>query len=134
MTLFRHELRTTADEDVFPVTDLVRQDVYDSGIESGIVIIYSPHTTVGITINENADPDVKFDLLYGLNKIFPRSDPGYQQEDGNAFAHLKASTIGASETVIIEHGRLILGLWQDIYFCEFDGPRKRSFYVKVISD
>ena len=98
---------------------------------SGIAVIYCPHTTAGITINENADPDVVHDLLIGLNKAFPDL-PEFRHGEGNSTAHLKASAMGSSVTVIIENGKLLLGMWQGIYFCEFDPPRNRKFYVKVL--
>jgi secondary thiamine-phosphate synthase enzyme len=113
------------------ITSHVRQSVTDSGINKGIAIVYCPHTTAAITINENADPDVVHDLLLGLNAAFPdRSE--FRHAEGNSAAHLKASTIGSSATVIIENGSLVLGTWQGIYFCEFDGPRSRKFQVIVI--
>ncbi|MFY9474257.1 MAG: secondary thiamine-phosphate synthase enzyme YjbQ, partial [Bacillota bacterium] len=93
--------------------------------------VYCPHTTAGITINENADPDVVTDMLYGLGKTCPHH-PEYRHIEGNTTAHMKASIIGSSVTVIIENGRLLLGRWQGIYFCEFDGPRTRTCFVKVI--
>jgi len=98
---------------------------------SGIAVVYCPHTTAGITINENADPDVVHDLLIGLDKAFP-SRPEFRHGEGNSAAHLKASAMGSSVTVIIEGGKLLLGTWQSVYFCEFDPPRKRRFYVKVM--
>ena len=98
---------------------------------SGRAIVYCPHTTAGITINENADPDVVHDLLLGLNKAFPdRAE--FRHGEGNSAAHLKASAMGSSVTVIIDSGKLVLGTWQGIYFTEFDPPRNRKFYVKVL--
>jgi len=118
-------------EDFYDVTLQVREAVAKSGIVSGIAVIYCPHTTAGITINENADPDVVHDLLIGLGKAFPdRSE--FRHAEGNSTAHLKASAVGSSVTVIIEDGKLLLGTWQSVYFCEFDPPRTRQFYVKVI--
>lgn len=96
----------------------------------GIAVVYCPHTTAGITINENADPDVVRDLLFALDKTYPdRSE--FRHDEGNSAAHLKASCIGSSVTVIVDNGKLVLGTWQSIYFCEFDPPRSRKFYVKV---
>ncbi len=109
------------------VIDYTRKE----GIKNGIVIIYTPHTTAGITINEDADPDVVIDLINGINKIIPFIDE-YQHLEGNSAAHLKSSLFGGSETVIIENGELLLGRWQGIYFCEFDGPRTRKVYIKTI--
>ena len=109
------------------VTDAVTK----SGVADGVCVVFCPHTTAGITINENADPDVVHDMLLGLDKAFPdRAE--FRHFEGNSSAHLKASCVGASETVIIKNGRLLLGTWQSIYFCEFDPPRNRKFYVKVI--
>jgi secondary thiamine-phosphate synthase enzyme len=105
--------------------------VAESGVENGICVVFCPHTTAGITINENADPDVVHDILYGLDKAFPDRRE-FRHFEGNSSAHLKASCMGSSVTVIVEKGKLVLGTWQGIYFCEFDGPRTRNFYVKVM--
>jgi len=113
------------------VTPKVREAVSKSGVTDGIAVVYCPHTTAGITINENADPDVVRDLLIGLDKAFPdRAE--FRHAEGNSAAHLKASAVGSSATVIIDGGKLLLGTWQGIYFCEFDPPRERTFFVKVI--
>jgi secondary thiamine-phosphate synthase enzyme len=112
------------------ITREVQAAVTESGILSGICTIFVPHTTAGVTINENADPDVVRDILMELNKIVPLRD-GYQHMEGNSAAHIKASLFGFSQQVIVESGRLVLGTWQGIYFCEFDGPRQRQVYVKV---
>ena len=120
-------------EDFYNVTPQVREAVIKSGVMSGIAIVYCPHTTAGMTINENADPDVVHDLLIGLDKAFPdRSD--FRHAEGNSTAHLKASSMGSSVTVIIENGKPLLGTWQGVYFCEFDPPRSRKFYVKVLGE
>ena len=100
-------------------------------MDNGICIVYCPHTTAGVTVNENADPDVVIDLLYGLDKAFPDSTE-YRHSEGNSTAHLKASCIGSSVTLIVEKGSPILGTWQGVYFCEFDGPRERKYHIKVI--
>ncbi len=123
-------VNTTQREQLVDVTSLVREAVEESGLESGLAFCFVPHTTAGITINENADPDVQRDLIYKLNKEIPQQD-GYHHGEGNSDAHLKASLMGASEQVLIENGRLVLGTWQGIYFCEFDGPRNRKLFVKV---
>lgn len=117
--------------DFYDITPQVREAVVKSGITDGIAVVYCPHTTAGITINENADPDVVKDLLFGLDKTFP-DRPEFQHSEGNSAAHLKASVIGSSVTVIINSGKLLLGTWQGIYFCEFDPPRQRKFYVTVM--
>ncbi|WP_304225923.1 secondary thiamine-phosphate synthase enzyme YjbQ [Gracilinema caldarium] len=113
------------------ITDLVQRAVKDSGISTGFAVVFVPHTTAGLTINENADPDVVHDILLGLDRAFPKS-PAYRHSEGNSHAHLKASAMGSSVTVIVEAGRLKLGTWQGIYFCEFDGPRQRQVYVNVM--
>ncbi|SEK93622.1 secondary thiamine-phosphate synthase enzyme YjbQ [Ruminococcus albus] len=121
----------TDKEGLYNITSYVRQTLNESGVESGIAVIFCPHTTTAITINENADPDVQTDLLFALDKTYP-DRPQFRHMEGNSAAHLKSSCVGASETVIIEDGTLLLGTWQGIYFAEFDGPRTRSFYVKIV--
>jgi len=113
------------------ITSKVRDVVQKSGITDGICYVYVPHTTAAITINENADPSVSRDILYELNKVIPFSD-GYHHMEGNSAAHIKSSLVGVSEMIFIEGGRLVLGTWQGIYFCEFDGPRTRKAYIKII--
>ncbi|MCL2771938.1 MAG: secondary thiamine-phosphate synthase enzyme YjbQ [Oscillospiraceae bacterium] len=120
-------------EDFYNITPQIREAIAKSGIINGIAVIYCPHTTAGITINENAAPDVVHDLLIGLNKAFPdRAE--FRHGEGNSTAHLKASLMGSSATIIIENGKPVLGTWQGLYLCEFDPPRNRTFYVKVISE
>lgn len=123
----------TEREGFYNITSYVRQALLESGIENGLAVVYCPHTTAGITINENADPDVVTDLIYALDKTFP-DRPQFRHSEGNSAAHLKSSCIGTSVTVIIDDGRLLLGTWQGIYFTEFDGPRSRTFYVKLVKD
>jgi len=118
-------------EDFYNVTPQLRESVTKSGVTDGIAVIYCPHTTAGITINENADPDVVHDLLIGLKKAFP-DRPEFRHAEGNSAAHLKASAIGSSAAVIIQNGKLLLGTWQGVYFCEFDPPRNRKFFVKIV--
>jgi len=113
------------------ITREIQNRVKESGVLSGLCVIFIPHTTAGITINENADPDVVKDFLMETNKIVPVSD-GYHHREGNSAAHIKASMMGFSQTLIIENGRFLLGTWQGIYFMEFDGPRIRKVYVKII--
>ncbi|MCL2198771.1 MAG: secondary thiamine-phosphate synthase enzyme YjbQ [Defluviitaleaceae bacterium] len=128
--LFEFNLQTPK-ENFYNITRQVREAVEKSGAESGIVVVFSPHTTSGITINENADPDVVHDFLIGLDKAFPdRAE--FRHGEGNSAAHLKASAMGSSVTIIVENGKLVLGMWQGVYFCEFDAPRNRRFYVKVL--
>ncbi len=115
------------------ITSEVAALIGNSNVASGIVTIFCPHTTAGITINENADPDVTRDLVLKTSKIIDPNDPDYRHGEGNSDSHLKSSLYGASETVIIEDGRMQLGTWQSVYFVEFDGPRTRKVNVKVIS-
>ena len=112
------------------VTAEVQAAVRNAGHKTGYVICYVPHTTAGITIQENADPDVVHDLLTKLEQLAPRDDRAYHHAEGNADAHIKASLMGSSVTVLVEDGRLVLGTWQGLYFCEFDGPRQRQLLVK----
>ena len=128
--MFEHTISTSR-VNFYNITSQVRDDITKSKVASGIVVIYCPHTTAGITINENADPDVVHDLLIGLDKAFP-DRPEFRHGEGNSSSHLKASAIGSSATVVIENGKMILGTWQGIYFCEFDPPRNRKFYVKIM--
>ncbi|MCL2605872.1 MAG: secondary thiamine-phosphate synthase enzyme YjbQ [Coriobacteriia bacterium] len=118
-------------ENLYVITAQAQEAVTQSGVKDGVAIVFCPHTTAGITINENADPDVVPDLLLGLQKAYP-DRPEFRHAEGNSAAHLKASAIGSSVTVTIENGKLLLGTWQGIYFCEFDPPRQRRFYVKVL--
>ncbi len=121
---------STQRQNFYNITGQVCEALSKSGVSNGMCIVYCPHTTAAITINENADPDVVRDMLHGLGKAFP-DRPEFQHSEGNSSAHLKSSCVGASENIIIEGGRLVLGTWQGIYFCEFDGPRTRKFYVKI---
>lgn len=130
--LFKHELTINQRQTLIDITSYIRKDIQESKIQNGIVLVYCPHTTAGITINENADPDVVKDLIYGFEKVFNTTDPNYKHFEGNSHAHLKSSTVSASQSLILNEGNLILGTWQDIYFCEFDGPRHRTFYVKIL--
>jgi len=122
----------TGVEDFHDITRAVAEVVRESGITEGTCLVYCPHTTAGITINENADPDVVTDLLYGLGQAYPES-AHYRHAEGNSKAHLKASAVGSSITVPIIGGRLLLGTWQAIFFCEFDGPRSRRYVVCITS-
>jgi len=121
---------STPQEDFYNITLQLREAITKSGVASGHAIIYCPHTTTGITINENTDPDVVWDLLLGLCEAFPNR-PQFQHAEGNSAAHLKASVMGSSATVIIDGSKPLLGTWQGVYFCEFDPPRSRKFYIQV---
>jgi secondary thiamine-phosphate synthase enzyme len=128
--MFEYRLDTPK-YDFYEITSQVRQSITDSGIANGIAVIYCPHTTAGITINENADPDVVRDMIFALGKTYP-DRPEFRHSECNSAAHLKASAIGSSVTVIVDGGKLVLGTWQGVYFCEFDPPRSRKFFVKVL--
>ena len=121
----------TNKEGFYNITSYVRQCVIESGVQEGIAVVFCPHTTAAITINENSDPDVQSDLLFAFEKTFP-DRPQFKHSEGNSHAHLKSSCVGASETLIINDNRLLLGTWQGIYFVEFDAPRERNFCVKII--
>jgi secondary thiamine-phosphate synthase enzyme len=127
----RHKIQTTKPQEFIDITNMVAAEVKNSNVQDGIAVIYVPHTTAGVTINENADPDVVRDMISTLDKTYPVHGE-YLHFEGNSHAHIKASLMGSSCTVIIQEGKLLLGTWQGIYFCEFDGPRNREFYVKII--
>jgi secondary thiamine-phosphate synthase enzyme len=110
------------------VEPLVRQ----SGVQDGLAVIFCPHTTAAVTLNENADPDVTADIRRKLMSLVPQNN-GYEHAEGNSDAHVKSSVLGASETVIISQGRMVMGTWQSLYFCEFDGPRQRTLYIQVMA-
>ncbi len=128
--LFDFQL-STPNEGLVDITNEVTEAISESGVLEGLCVVYCPHTTAAITINENADPDVQADFMLGLANTFPELN-AFRHAEGNSDAHLKSSAVGASETVIVSGGKPVLGTWQNIYFCEFDGPRTRRFYVKVI--
>ena len=130
--LFKHSLTISNRQDFINITSYIKDDIKQSKILNGIVILYCPHTTAGITINENVDPDVVHDCIYGFEKVYPTFDKNYKHFEGNSHALLKSSTVGVSQILILHNGSLILGTWQDVYFCEFDGPRNRTFYVKIL--
>ncbi len=114
------------------ITHLVEEALRESRVRSGVVTIFVSHTTAGITINENADPDVTRDMLNVLDRMVPWEHPDYRHYEGNTAAHVKASMMGNSTQVIVEQGALQLGTWQGIYFCEFDGPRKRKINIQIM--
>lgn len=125
-------LSTGKRDELRDITREIISCVHQSGIQNGIAVVYCPHTTAGIAINENADPDVKLDVLMRLDEVYPWNHPKYRHAEGNTASHLKSITAGPSQTVIIKDGELLLGRWQGIYFCEFDGPRQREYYVKLL--
>ncbi len=115
------------------VTADVQRVVSASGLKDGYVLCFVPHTTAGITIQENADPDVQHDVLWKLDQLVPREESGYRHSEGNSDGHIKSSMMGVSTLVPVDAGRLVLGTWQAIYFCEFDGPRSRRLLVKCVN-
>ncbi len=124
---------TSSRTELIDITSMVQGAVGDEGLDSGIVVVYCPHTTGAITINEGADPAVKRDILAVINRVIPW-DFDYHHMEGNSPAHIKTSLFGPSVQVIVEKGRLQLGTWQKIFFCEFDGPRRRKVWIKTIAD
>lgn len=130
--LKKFTLTTTKRDQIMDITQDVQNFIKEHAILEGAVIVYCPHTTAGITINENADPDVKRDMLRRFDEVYPWEHELDRHFEGNTAAHLKASTVGVSQHVIVTNGRLLLGTWQGIYFCEFDGPRTRNFFVKIL--
>ena len=128
--IFEYNINTDK-EGFYNITSYVKNSVNKSNVSNGLCVIYCPHTTAGITINENTDKDVERDILKGLEDNFYNRD-SFKHFEGNSDAHLKSTVVGVSQTVIINNGMLVLGRWQGIYFCEFDGPRNRQFYVKIL--
>ena len=132
LTLTTLEIETRSQQEMVRITRRLQELVQRSGWRNGLLHLFVPHTTAGITINENADPDVVLDIRYALEKLVPVADPNYRHSEGNSAAHVKASLMGFSQTVAIQNGRLAMGIWQDIIFCEFDGPRRRQLWVTFI--
>jgi len=114
------------------ITDLVKQSLENSGVQQGIGVIFCPHTTAGLTINESWDPDVIHDTLLWLGREIPKDQSGFQHSEGNSDSHIKTGLFGNSTHVIVEQGKLVLGQWQGIFFCEFDGPRNRSIHLQWV--
>ena len=133
MKIVQTEFRvsTRSRTEMTDITSQVAAAVQESGIRNGDVIVYCPHTTAGITINENADPSVPHDMLLTFDQLMPRSNPAYRHAEGNSDAHCKSSLVGCSEQILLKDGRLTLGTWQAIYFCEFDGARSRHAIVQI---
>jgi secondary thiamine-phosphate synthase enzyme len=128
----RFEVRTAKRNEFVEVTEQVRRAVRGSGVREGLCVVYCPHTTAGMTINENADPDVVHDMLLYLDRTIPQAQSGFRHGEGNSDSHIKSSLVGSSVTLIIDGGDIVLGRWQGVYFCEFDGPRTRTFIVQVV--
>ncbi|WP_164217766.1 secondary thiamine-phosphate synthase enzyme YjbQ [Virgibacillus sp. YIM 98842] len=125
-------LRTNAHNEMLDITAELENWMQETGVENGMLVVTSLHTTAGITVNENADPDVKTDMLMRLDEVYPWNHPKDRHGEGNTAAHLKTSTVGHAQTLVISGGKLVLGTWQGIYFCEFDGPRSRKYHAKII--
>ena len=130
MTSFR--VRTGRRAEFVDITAQVRSAVKNEGLKAGACVVYCPHTTAAITIQENADPDVVHDMLLWLNEHVPRDVPGFRHAEGNSDSHIKSSLVGSSATVLVENNDLVLGTWQGVYFCEFDGPRERTVHVQAL--
>ena len=124
------QVKTSSRTDMVDITAMVQKEVSGQRVEDGICMVYVPHTTAGVTINEGADPAVCRDIMAKLDDMVPR-DAGYRHMEGNSDSHIKASLMGSSVSIMVERGRLVLGTWQKIYFCDFDGPRTRKVYLKV---
>jgi secondary thiamine-phosphate synthase enzyme len=131
--VYQIEVRTTKHAEFVDVTARIQAVVEESGMKSGVCVVYLPHTTAGLTINEDADPDVCRDILDRLERLVPQRDD-YAHREGNADAHIKASMMGFDAALLVENGRLVLGTWQGVYLTEFDGPRSRHVLVKVQPD
>lgn len=126
-------VHTSKRSEMIDVTDRVAAIVSKLGVKEGMAIVSVPHTTAACTINENADPDVRHDMLRKLEELIPKREAYYRHNEGNSDSHVKSSLVGTTVTVLIESGELVLGTWQGIYFCEFDGPRDRTMHVKVVA-
>lgn len=124
-------LNTSTRTELLEITSLVQNTIKEEGVEEGVCYLYVPHTTAGLTINENADPTVMRDILTSLNSLIP-FDGDYRHLEGNSAAHIKASLMGFSLNLLIQKGKLVLGTWQGIFFCEFDGPRSRKLHIEII--
>ena len=127
------EIRTGQRTEFVEITDRVNAVLQQSNILEGICVVYCPHTTAAVTVNENADPDVVHDMLAWLNRSIPQHQPDFHHSEGNSDAHIKSSLVGPSVTLVVDKGALVLGRWQGIYFCEFDGPRTRQVHVQILT-
>lgn len=131
--LYSFEVPTKTRNEFIDITHKIEETISKSGIKSGICVVFVPHTTAAVTINENADPSVKSDIVKTLNKVIP-ANWDYTHIEGNSDSHIKSTLVSPSITLIIENGKLVLGTWQGVYFCEFDGPRRRKVFIKILSD
>jgi secondary thiamine-phosphate synthase enzyme len=126
------QVHTRERNQLVEITDQVRQCLQRSGIRDGVCVVYCPHTTAAITVNENADPDVVHDVLLHLGRTVPQHQSGFRHGEKNSDSHIKTSLIGPSVTLIVDKGALVLGRWQGVWFCEFDGPRSRTVHVQLV--
>ena len=124
---------TSRRTELVDITTKVSETISEAGVQNGICVVYVPHTTAAVTINENADPSVKADIIEALSHLVPPS-ADYSHMEGNADAHIKSTLVGCSERILVEDGKPVLGTWQGIFFCEFDGPRNRKAYIKITED
>ncbi len=134
MMMEMFNVRTKQHDEMVDITQELENWIRKQNVQEGALIVQSLHTTAGITVNENADPDVKTDMLMRLDEVYPWDHPKDKHGEGNTASHLKTSTVGSSETILIHEGKLVLGTWQGVYFCEFDGPRQRKYAARIISD
>lgn len=126
-------IRTKQHDEMVDITQTLEKWIRQQNVQEGVLFVTSLHTTAGITVNENADPDVKTDMLMRLDEVYPWEHPKDKHGEGNTASHLKTSTVGSSETILIHKGELVLGTWQGVYFCEFDGPRQRKYVARIMS-
>lgn len=131
MMIKQFEISTSSRDEMIDITPMIQEWVKEKNVQEGVLLVQSMHTTAGITVNENADPDVKTDFLMRLDETFPWNHIKDLHREGNTAAHLKTSTVGHAQTLIISKGKILLGTWQGIYFCEFDGPRTRRVTCKI---
>lgn len=127
-------LRSSKRCQMIDISSQIVDIVAKNGIRNGLVTVYCPHTTAAITINENADPDVPHDILLTLDKLIPQHLSGYQHNEGNSDSHVKSSLVGCSEQILLKQGNLVLGTWQGVFFCEFDGPRRRTVHIQIMGE
>lgn len=127
-------VRTSQHAQMLDITAPINDILARSGVNQGLLIVHIPHTTAGVTVNENADPDVVHDMLAALDRAVPWQQPFYQHGEGNSAAHVKSSLVGCSQTLLVSDGRLALGTWQGVWFCEFDGPRSRRAVIRVMGE
>jgi len=130
--MHQFEVRTRQRSEMIEITGQVKDTIRSAGVKRGLCVVYCPHTTAAITINENADPDVVHDVLLWYDRLVPHEQPGFRHAEGNSDSHIKATLVGPSVTILVENGSPVLGRWQGIFLCEFDGPRTRAVMVQVV--